>query len=102
SIGKARRPGGTREGGFPGDQKILDQLTNKNQTRKRVGLIADGRAPVRAGAPLYDANNHLVGQVTSGLFSPSLERPIAMAYVETAQTHTGTSLLAEVRGKRLP
>ena len=102
SIGKTRRAGGKREGGFPGEQKILDQLANKSTTRKRVGLIADGRAPVREGAPLYDLDNKRVGQVTSGLFSPTLERPIAMAYVETPSAREGTRLLAEVRGKHLP
>ena len=58
--------------------------------------------PVREGAALYDESGNPVGHVTSGLFSPSLERPIAMAYVQTPVAKAQTSLLAEVRGKKLP
>ncbi|QIM47716.1 glycine cleavage system aminomethyltransferase GcvT [Pusillimonas sp. DMV24BSW_D] len=102
SIGKARRPGAAREGGFPGEQHILGELVNKSAARKRVGLVVQGRAPVREGAALYDQNNNRVGHVTSGLFSPTLEHPIAMAYVQTHVAKAQTYLLAEVRGKQLP
>jgi aminomethyltransferase len=101
SIGKARRPGGEREGGFPGDQHIFRELSDKSPKRKRVGLVVEGRAPVREDTTLFDQNNNSAGRVTSGLFSPSLERPVAMAYVHSPGTQPGTPLLAEVRGKRL-
>jgi aminomethyltransferase len=102
SVGKARRIGAAREGGFPGHRRILRELVDKSETRKRVGLVVQGRVPVREGAALYDESGNPVGHVTSGLFSPSLERPIAMAYVQTPVAKTQTSLLAEVRGKQLP
>jgi len=59
---------------------------------------------VRAGAPLYvdaDANSP-VGSVTSGGFGPSLNAPIAMGYLPTALAMPGTTVFAELRGKRLP
>lgn len=101
SIGKARRHGAAREGGFPGEQRILRELVDKSAARKRVALVVQGRVPVREGAALYDQSNNLVGQVTSGLFSPTLERPIAMAYVKTPLAKAQTTLLAEVRGKQV-
>ena len=52
SIQKSRRSGGARAGGFPGADKILKQLEN-GAPRRRVGLKAEGRAPVREGASLF-------------------------------------------------
>ena len=49
--------------------------------QKRVGLVVEGRQPVREGALILDAEGNEVGRVTSGGFSPILGRPIAMAYV---------------------
>jgi len=103
AIPRCRRGGGERIGGFPGSSIILDELERETAAH-RVGLVADGRMPVRAGTPLYADNTGgaLVGHVTSGGFGPSLDRPIAMGYVPTPLSDLGTRLLAEVRGKRLP
>lgn len=100
AIQKARRAGGIRAGGFPGADVILDQMEN-GPACKRVGLLPDGRAPMRAGTPLFDGERQ-VGEITSGGFGPSLERPISMGYVLTKLAETGTTLEAEVRGKRMP
>ncbi|MEE7477300.1 hypothetical protein MHIMP23_13450 [Methylobacterium hispanicum] len=71
--------------------------------RRRVGLLADGRAPVRAGAPLFaDDEGKPVGHVTSGGFGPSLGAPVAMGYLPCGLTEPGTRVRAEVRGQRLP
>lgn len=102
AIAKSRRQGGAREGGFLGQANILDELLRKDPKRKRIGLTAQGRAPIREGVTLYDLQGIPIGAVTSGLYSPSLERPIAMAYVQTPYAQTGTTLLAKVRGKNLP
>jgi aminomethyltransferase len=101
AIPKPRRGSGIHAGGFPGADVILGQLAN-GVTRRRIGLKAEGRAPVRAGAPLYAAegDSASVGIVSSGGFSPSLNVPIAMGYAPMAAP--GTRLFAEVRGKRLP
>lgn len=103
AIQKARRTGGEREGGFPGDKIILDQLVNGTE-RKRVGLSPEGKAPVRGGAQLYAEaeGGEAIGAVTSGGFGPSAEAPVAMGYVPTSLSQPGSRLFADVRGKRLP
>jgi len=102
AIQKVRRSGGVREGGFPGAEIIFGQL-ERGSPRHRVGLRPEGRAPVRAGAPLFAAEdaNAQMGAVTSGGFGPSLNAPIAMGYLPTALAVPGTSVVAELRGKRL-
>lgn len=103
SVQKSRRTGGARAGGFPGAEKILAHFDN-GASRRRVGLRAEGRAPVREGALLFadDAGGEPIGKVTSGGFGPSLSAPMAMGYVPTASSALGTKLFAEVRGQRLP
>ena len=70
--------------------------------RKRVALALEGKAPVREGAEIADKSGAIVGRVTSGGFAPSLQRPIAMGYVEAASSAPGTELDILVRGKNLP
>jgi aminomethyltransferase len=100
AIQKIRRRGGEREGGFPGAEVILEQLET-GAPRRRVGLLPEGRAPMRAGTEIY-AGDTKVGAVTSGAFGPSLEAPMSMAYVATPHSQTGTRLEGDVRGKRMP
>jgi aminomethyltransferase len=103
AIQKARRRGGVREAGFPGAEIILDQLEN-GAARHRVGLRPEGRMPVRAGALLFadEEGGSPIGSVTSGCFGPSLDAPAAMGYLPTTRAVPGTTVFAEVRGKRLP
>ena len=69
---------------------------------KRVGLVGLERVPVREGNPLLDAKGHKLGRVTSGTLGPTVNAPIAMAYL--AANHGGShhEVYAEVRGKRQP
>ena len=100
AIQKVRRTGGERAGGFPGADKVLAQLQDPAQVpRKRVGLVALERIPVREHTELQDANGRRVGEVTSGLLGPSVDKPVAMGYVETQHAAVGTRLNAMVRGK---
>ncbi|MFQ5566799.1 MAG: glycine cleavage system aminomethyltransferase GcvT [Paracoccaceae bacterium] len=103
AMQKARRAGGARAGGFPGAARILDELAN-GVGRRRVGLLPEGRAPVRGGAAVFagEADADPAGTVTSGAFGPSLGGPMAMGYVPGALAATGTRLFAEVRGRKLP
>ncbi|MBN7805237.1 glycine cleavage system aminomethyltransferase GcvT [Agrobacterium rosae] len=103
AIQKARRTGGDREGGFPGAERILGELTN-GTARRRVGLKPEGKAPVRGHAKLFaDAEGSKeIGEVTSGGFGPTVEGPVAMGYVPKKFATPGTAIFAEVRGKYLP
>ena len=103
AIQKVRRTGGARAGGFPGADKVLAQIDDPSLlTRKRVGLIATERVPVREPAVLENMDGQPIGQVTSGLLSPMLNQPIAMAYVGPDYAAPGTQLFAMVRGKPVP
>jgi len=103
AIQKVRRAGGEREGGFPGAQRILNELTN-GAPRKRVGLLPEGRAPMREGVPLFSSEDATdpVGAITSGGFGPTVEGPVAMGYVTADNTAPGTTIYGELRGKRQP
>lgn len=96
AIQKIRRRGGARAGGFPGADIILHQLEH-GSTRRRVGLIPDGRAPIREGEPLFDADRRAIGHVTSGGFGATVNGPIAMGMVDGASSEAGTRLTAIVR-----
>ena len=95
AINKRRRA----EGGFLGADTVLRALA-EGVKRKRVGLSVDGRMAAREGAKVF-AGEQEVGTVTSGGFSPSLERPIAMAYVAAGHAAAGTRLEIDVRGRRI-
>jgi aminomethyltransferase len=94
AINKRRRA----EGGFAGAMRVLAELQN-GPIEKRVGFEIEGRQPVREGGLVLDHEGNEVGKITSGGFSPSLQRPIAMGYVAAHLAEPGTSLKLEQRGK---
>lgn len=103
AISKSRRTGGDREGGFSGDTRILNEIAN-GAARARVGLLPQGRAPLRDGTELYaaqDEGSH-IGTVTSGGFGPTLGAPISMALIDTNHSAVGTEIFALLRGKWAP
>lgn len=102
AIQKIRRNGGARAGGFPGAAVILDQLDN-GASRRRVGLLPEGKAPIRGGTELFatEESGEAIGVVTSGGFGPSTGSPVAMGYVPTAMATAGQLVQAELRGKRM-
>lgn len=103
AIQKVRRSGGERAGGFPGAATVLAQLdTPARLTRKRVGLVALERVPVREHTELQNAEGRRIGEVTSGLLGPTIDKPVAMAYVDPAFAAVGTRVNALVRGKPVP
>jgi len=102
AVSPARRPGGKRAGGYLGEALIGQQLSTGTWEKQRVGLLGEGRAPVRDGAPLIDDSGTRIGSVTSGVFGPSVDGPVAMGYVQTQYAAPGTTVRAEVRGKALP
>jgi aminomethyltransferase len=95
AIGSKRR----REGAdFPGATRILMER-EQGPVVKRVGLIVEGRQPVREGAAVVDNDDSDIGKVTSGGFAPTLGAPIAMAYVPAALAVPGTVVRIAQRGK---
>ncbi|MER2508699.1 MAG: glycine cleavage system aminomethyltransferase GcvT [Amaricoccus sp.] len=102
AIQPARRRGGARGGGFPGAAVILDQIA-AGAARRRVGLLPEGRAPIREGVEIFaEEGGASIGAITSGGFGPSLGAPVAMGYVGTEFAAPGTRLLASLRGKFVP
>ncbi|HQR99783.1 MULTISPECIES: glycine cleavage system aminomethyltransferase GcvT [unclassified Polaromonas] len=103
AIQKVRRTGGARAGGFPGAAKVLAQLADPaTLTRKRVGLVALERIPVRDHTALQSLDGTPIGEVTSGLLGPSIDKPVAMGYVKPEFSAMGTRVNAIVRGKPVP
>jgi aminomethyltransferase len=104
AMQKVRRSDGARAGGFPGAEKILTQLAGGSSApqRKRVGLLALERVPVRDHTELQDLNGQRIGEVTSGLLGPTIDKPVAMGYVPPAFAALGTRVNAIVRGKPVP
>ena len=102
AIQKIRRTGGARAGGFPGAERILRELA-EGTARKRRGLRPEGRAPMREGVEIYASEDGgaPIGRVTSGGFGPSIEAPMAMAYLPP-DLPEGSTVYGDVRGKRLP
>jgi len=105
AIAKSRRAGEAKAGGFIAAEKIQEAWLAGSKL-SRVALIAEGKAPVREGAPLFaqdsDESSEAIGEVVSGGFSPSLQKPIAMAYIQSAYAQEGDLVLAQVRKKQVP
>ena len=97
SISKRRRA----EGGFPGAARVQRELA-QGPSRKRVGILPEGRAPAREGTGIVDAAGAKIGTVTSGGFGPTVNGPICMGYVPAALATPGTPVGLLVRGKVLP
>ena len=88
-----------REGGFIGADALQAALAGGCR-RKLVGLTVSGRLPLRRDVQLH-AGDAVLGTVTSGGWSPTLERPVALAYVESAAAEPGTRLSALLRGRSI-
>ena len=101
ALSKSRRADGARPGGYPGADIIMQQIAN-GVTKKRVGILAEGRMPVRDDAILFDTDDNEVGVVTSGGFGPTVNGPIAMGYVKKEYSAIDTQLFALVRDRKIP
>jgi aminomethyltransferase len=98
ALGFALKKRRREQGGFPGHERIMIER-EQGSILKRVGLIVEGRQPVREGAMVVDAEGSEVGRVTSGGFAPTVQKPIAMAYVPVALAEPGTRITLAQRGK---
>ena len=102
ALQKVRRSGGDRAGGYLGSATVMAQLDGQALSRRRVGLLAAERVPVREHVELQDAQGQRIGEVTSGLLGPSIDQPVAMGYVTPEHAAIGTRVNAIVRGKAVP
>jgi aminomethyltransferase len=87
-------------GDFIGKQALVAAKARRDRP-KRVGLMLESRRIAREGALLFDGATQ-VGRVTSGTFSPTLEKSIAMAYVAAERSSPGSRVDVDIRGKREP
>ncbi len=85
---------------FPG-RDALKELQTHPPTRMRVGLELSGKRVAREGSPIL-VGSEQVGTVTSGTFSPTLKKPIAMGYLRPGLAQPGTELEVDIRGRREP
>ena len=85
---------------FIGGNAIRGEV-NKGPVRSLLGFLPKGRAPAREGTLIYDSNDNLIGEVTSGGFSPSLGVPISMGYINTPSLDQ-KEIFLDVRGKKIP
>ncbi len=97
AIQKRRR----EQGGFPGAGIVQRQLA-EGPSRKRVGILPEGKAPARAHTEIANEHGEVVGEITSGGFGPTVGGPVAMGYVRADLAQIGTRLQLMVRGKALP
>jgi len=98
TIPKRRRA----EANFVGAEHVMRQIRDKTLVeRKRVGLVAKG-PPARSHNLIFDDDGNQVGEVTSGVFGPSVKGPVAMGYVDKKLSKVGTALKVEIRGKMRP
>jgi aminomethyltransferase len=96
TIGKRRRMAWD----FRGAERVREEL-DKGANRLRVGLRPEGRQPARGHTPIHAPDGSQIGEITSGGFGPSLNGPMAMAYVARPYAADGTVLTLMVRGKPL-
>ena len=85
---------------FIGGNAIRGEV-NKGPVRSLLGFLPKGRAPAREGTLIYDSNDNLIGEVTSGGFSPSLGVPISIGYINTPSLDQ-KEIFLDVRGKKIP
>jgi aminomethyltransferase len=80
-------------------RSALTELKSAGGLRQRVGLELSGRRIAREGATVL-SNGDAIGEVTSGTFSPTLQKSIAMAYVSASASGTGSAVDIDIRGRQ--
>jgi aminomethyltransferase len=89
------------KGGFIGSDNIINQI-NDGAKKIRVGIKPEGRLIARENTKIYNENEQMIGEVTSGTFGPSVNGPIAMGFIDQKFSKKDTRILLEVRGKKYP
>lgn len=89
----------TKDRNFIGRDALVE-FSNRTPTRKRVGLVLEGRRPAREQSECFDSEGNSIGIVSSGTFSPTLQQPIAMAYLSANSANTEECIEVDIRGSR--
>jgi aminomethyltransferase len=87
------------KGDFLG-REVMQKAKTDGLKRKLIGIEVEGRIPARHGYEILK-DGRKIGTVTSGTFSPTLQKAVAMAYVETPYAENGTSFTVDARGREL-
>ena len=104
-LGRVVKFGKTANGGsFVGREALAKaaETAREKPSRTLVGLVAEGRRGPRTGFTVTDEEGTAIGEVTSGAPSPTLGKPIAMAYVDAEHSSPGTRVRVDIRGNREP
>ncbi|MFJ5923494.1 glycine cleavage system aminomethyltransferase GcvT [Kitasatospora sp. NPDC092948] len=104
-LGRVVRFDKTTNGGEFVGRKALEEAAaaaEANPPRKLVGLVSEGRRVPRAEYSVVDAEGAVIGRITSGSPSPTLGKPIAIAYVDATHAEPGSTVAVDVRGKAEP
>jgi len=88
-------------GGFIGHENIKKDLIDGVE-KKLVGIKPLGKLPAREGTQILSKNGKIIGEITSGGYSPSLQAPIAMGYINAEILQKNCEILLSVRGNSLP
>ena len=89
-----------KSGGFIGFNNIINQI-NDGAKKIRVGIKPEGRLIAREKTKIYNENDQLIGEVTSGTFGPSVNGPIAMGFVEKEFSKKDTKVFLEGKRKKI-
>jgi aminomethyltransferase len=95
-LGFAVQP---KERQFSGRDALVER-SKSEPARKRVGLVLEGRRAAREQAECFDRDGKLIGRVTSGTFSPTMQVPISMAYIDSQHAQVGSQVQVDIRGSK--
>ena len=101
SLGWAISKKRIKEGGFRGYEKIKYQIEN-GVNKLRVGIEPEGKIIAREKTKIFNEDEKEIGEITSGTFGPSVQKPIAMGYVNKAFSKINTKIFLKIRGKKYP
>lgn len=83
-------------------KSLLEKIKKEGVKRKLIAFELLGKAIPRHGYKILDENGGEIGFVTSGMFSPMLQKPVGLGYVPTEKSKVGTELIVDIRGRKIP
>ena len=80
---------------------VLTKIKSNEQNKKLIGFEIQGRNIARSHNTILDASDNVIGEVTSGSFSPTLNKSIGLAYVKKGFTDPDSEVKINIRSKSL-